>query len=253
LDVLAAMFTEEFGCAAADGERLAVLARERRASFGGTSEDGEEDLMVRLREPRAFGAFAGEFIEDGSLAERTRVAMAGRVFDLLSLPRSEDEAFSVDMRAPPNLLVFARHLARADEFTPLHLLHLVYAVFLDRGLVAAVDVEVRSAVLEDVAAAASPDDRVSALYVSLHLSAVEEPEAMEELRTLLESGAVRWPFKRLVAGVVAPDVRGVAAWVQLAQDEGLLPSGLDPQDPSIHANLPRMHTAFAPLVARWIG
>jgi len=246
------MFTEEFGCAAADGQRLAVLAREQRASFGGTSEDGEEDLVVRLREPRAFGAFAGECIEEGSLAERTRVTMAGRVFDLLSLPRSEDEAFSVAMRAPPNLLVFARHLARADEFTPLHFLHLVYAIFLDRGLVAAVDADVRSGVLEDVAAAALPDDRVSALYVSLHLSAVEEPEAMEELRTLLESGAVRWPFKRLVAGVVAPDVRGVAAWVQLAQDEGLLPTGLDPQDPSIHANLPRMHTAFAPLVMKWI-
>ncbi|MGI0148878.1 MAG: hypothetical protein ACREDF_05040 [Thermoplasmata archaeon] len=52
-----------------------------------------------------------------------------------------------------------------------------------------------------------------------------------------------------MAQVVAPDIGGVAAWVRLAQEEGLLPSGLDPQDPAIHANLPRIHAAFGPLVA----
>lgn len=252
MDALTASFIEDLGCIAADGERLAVLARERRASFGGTSEDGDEDLIVRLRDARAFGAFAGDLLGDGLLAAEARTAIAGRVFDLLSLPRSEDEAFAVELRAPPNLLAFARHLVLSDAFTPLHLLHLVYAVFLDRGLVAAVEPDVRSEVLAHVASSAPPDDPVSALYVSLHLSAVDEAEAVMELRELLESRTVRWPFKRLVARVVAPDVHGVAAWVRLAQDEGLLPQDLDPQDHSIHANLPRMHAAFLSMVAKWI-
>ena len=249
VDALAASFVEDLKCAVADGARLAALARERRITFGGTSEDGDEDLGVRLLDPRGFGSFAGDLLGDSALGTDTRTALAERAFDLLPLPRREDEAFSVEARAPPNLLAFARHLVRTGAFTPLHLLHIVYAVFLDRSLVTAVDQDVRSAVLAHVAATASPDDRVSALYVSLHLSALEETEATAELRTLFESRITRWPFKRLVASVVAPDMRGVVAWVQLAQGEGLLPMGLDPQDPSIHANLPRMHAAFGPLVA----
>jgi len=249
VDVLAASFLEDLRCSATDGTRLADLARGRRASFGGSSEDGDEDLVVRLLDPRAFGTFAGDLLADGGLGTDTRTALAERAFDLLSLPGREDEAFSVEARAPPNLLAFARHLVTTGAFTPFHLLHIVYAVFLDRSLVTAVDRDVRSAVLVHVAATASPDDRVSALYVSLHLSALEESEATAELRTLFESRITRWPFKRLVASVVAPDVRGVVAWVQLAQGEGLLPTGLDPQDSSIHANLPRMHAAFGPLVA----
>jgi len=253
VDALSASFVDDLKCSDAEGARLAHLAREHRNSYGGTYEDGDEDLVVRLRDPRAFGTFAGDFLGDGALAAETRKALAERAFDLLAIPRHEDEPFSVETRGPQNLIALARHLIAASAFTPLHLLHIVYAVFLDRSLVAAVDREARSAVLAHVAASASSDDRVSALYVSLHLSALEEPEATAELRSLFESRIARWPFKRLVASVVAPDVRGVAAWVQLAQGEGLLPTDLDPQDPSIHANLPRMHAAFAPLVAGRLG
>jgi hypothetical protein len=249
---LAASFAEDLGCDSRDASRLAEAARRRQESFGGGSEDGDEDLIVRLRNPRAFGIFAEEHLADIGLAVDTRTALAERAFDLLALPRGEDEAFSLEARAPPNLLAFARHLAIVEAFSTLHLLHLVYAIFLDRSLVTAVDPEVRSAVLAHVAGNASSQDRVSALYVSLHVSALEESEASAELRALFEAHTTRWPFKRLVASIVSPDVRGVAAWVRLAQDESLLPQGLDPQDPSIHANLPRVHTAFAPIVAKWI-
>src|SRR3989304_5504669 len=134
--------------------------------------------------------------------------------------RGVAEPFSVETRGPHNLIALPRPLIAASAFTPLHLLHIVYAVFLDRSLVAAVDRETRSAVLAYVAASASSDDRVSALYVSLHLSALEEPEATVELRSMFESAVPRWLFKRLVAGVVAPDIRGVAAWGPLGQGGG---------------------------------
>jgi len=253
VDALSASFVDDLKCSNAEGARLAHLAREHRTSFGGTSEDGDEDLVVRLRDPRAFGTFAGDRLADDWLAAETRMALAERAFDLLAIPRHEDEPFSVETRGPHNLIALARHLIAASAFTPLHLLHIVYAVFLDRSLVAAVDRETRSAVLAYVAASASSDDRVSALYVSLHLSALEEPEATVELRSMFESAVPRWLFKRLVASVVAPDIRGVAAWVQLAQGEGLLPTDLDPLDPSIHVNLPRMHAAFGSLVAGKLG
>jgi len=251
VDVLTASFVADLRCTGEEGQRLARFARDRLAIFGGSTEDSDEDLVVRLRSPEGFGAFAGGFLEDEGLAVGTRTAMAWRAFDLLTIPRREDEAFSVEARAPRNLLAFARHLIRVDAFTPLHLLHLVYAVFLDRGLISAVDGDVRADVLLHVASTAFPEDRASALYVSLHLSALEEAEAVQMLRAVLEASTVRWPFKRLVAKVAAPDVRGVAAWVRLAQDEGLLPMTLDPQDPSLHANLPRMHASFAELVASW--
>jgi len=205
---------------------------------------------VRLREPAAFGAFAAPLLRDPSLALGTRRALAEHVFDLLPLPRGEDEAFSVSARAPRDLLAFAEFLIEGDVFTPLHLLHLVYALYLDRSLVTAVRASVGEAVLSHVIDAASAE-RVSALYASLHLSALAEAHAVEELRKILEGPRVRIGFKRLLARIVAPDVEGVAAWVVLAQEEGLLPREAATSSPEVVANLPRVQPAFAPLVVRW--
>lgn len=240
-DPLADAFRSEIPCEASVASLLASLAREHRARLGGGPEDTDEDVIVRLRDPRAFGSFAEAVLEDPRVGPAARDAVLEHVFDLLPLPRSEGEVIDVEARAPPRLLSLAAHLAESEGLTVLHVMHLVYALFLDRSLPLNVPRSTRSDVYHAVLGQRDASENLRVVYACLHLAAVADTEAVAELRRALRSREYPASLRRSLAAVAASEDGGRSALTALAQREGLLPGDLrDAQAPAILANIPRL-------------
>ena len=238
---LAAAFRSELPCSDATAALLSSLARERLPVLGGTVEDSEEDLVLRLRDPRIFGAFAESVAEDSRVTSQVRSALIEHVFDLLPLPRTESEVIAVESRAPRHLLALAASLAAVESLSVLHVMHLVYAVFLDRSLVVEVPRKTRRFLVEAIFSDTGSEEELRLLYACLVLSAVPEPEAASELRRILKMTAVPVQSRRALATMAAADDGGHAALVRIARRQGLLPVDLrDPQSPTVLANIQRM-------------
>ncbi|MBI4415955.1 MAG: hypothetical protein HY557_03115 [Euryarchaeota archaeon] len=250
VDALAASFREELRCSEREAASLGTWAKARVPRIAGTFEDDPEDILVRLRDPRVFGEFVEPLLRSRRLRAKTRVALADRAFDLLPIPR-DGQAFLVGSRAPQRLLAIAEYLAARDAFNPLHLLHLVYAVFLDRSLVTNVSKGTRSAILATVARSAGSLERVCALYATMHLASVPPREAAADLRAILSSHGAPQSLRRLLATVVASEGRP-PAWVELAKQEGLLSADASPDEPQVVAAVPRVHPRVATLARRWL-
>lgn len=232
---------------------LASAARANLAGLGGGPEDSDADVVVRLRDPRVFGLFAEAVLADRRAGPAVRDAVLEHVFDLLPLPRSERELIDVDARAPPRLLALALHLAQAEGLTVLHVMHLVYAVFLDRSLVQNVPKATRSALYREVLAARDASEDLRVLYACLHLAAVTEREAAPEFRTTLRSPGYRPSLRRLLASVAASADGGRSILTTLAQREGLLPGDLrGPLEPAVLANIPRLPEKLAAPAAKYL-
>lgn len=253
-DVLSESFRADLRCGHGDAGRLASLARERVPQIVQAEDDSDEDLVLRLQDARILGSFAESLLADRHLAESTRGALVERVFDLLPLPRSEGEVFLVESRAPPHLLALARYLHQTDSMTVLHVMHLVYAVFLDRSLLRNVPRATRSAVLEAVVRGSDASEGLRLLYSALHLAAVPKGEARSEFRRILRSRVVPPNLRRSLARLAASEDGGVADLAQVAQAEGLLPGELaDAEAPAVLVNIPRMLPALAPSARRFLG
>lgn len=239
-------------CGAAEAAKIGSLARDRMRRIAGVAEDSEEDLVVRLRDPRMFGEFAIPLLEDASLSLDLRATLAEHVFDLLPLPRGAGDVIVVESRAPRGLLSVAAFLDRTDRFSVLHGLHLVYALFLDRDLPLRVDRPVRSSVLRRVLANGELSEGLRVFYGALHLASVPETEARVEFRRLLKdadvSPSVRSSMARLVE---APDV-GRRTLASIAREEGILSvDPLQPDDPQAVANIPRLPEALGAVARTW--
>lgn len=229
---LESFFLHDVKCSAEDLERVAAEARERMPEISGSPDDVDEDLVVRLRDARAFGTFVVPLLEDRAISGTTHRALAAYAFDLLPIPRDEREAFLVAARAPPGLLAIASSLG--SDLTTEYVLHLVYAVYLDRSLVTIASEVVRRAVLHAILGSG---ERLAALYATMHLAAVPEDEGARTLRAVLKSSEVPSPTKRRLRQVV---VGGPEQWLELAQEEGLLPQDLAVDDPGTIANTPHV-------------
>ena len=249
-DPLADAFQHDLRCRSRDAARLA--ARARRAHIGG-AEDSVEDLVVRLQDPRTFGDFAANAVRDRRLADTTRLRLAERAFDLLPLPDTEAEVLVVEGRAPPSLLRLIEFLGSRRALTPLHVLHLVYAVFLDRSLVAAVPPRVRARALLRVAGAAQGAEKAVLLYAAMHLAAVSPVEGAATLRHILNSRGVPEGVKRSLSDLAASSDGGMAAWTRLAQAEALLAGDVAPESPAGIANAPRLPERVQAIARRWLA
>ncbi len=252
-DALAEAFRSEIPCEAPVAALLASLARAQLAGLGGGPEDSDADMVVRLRDPRVFGLFAEAALADRRAGPAARDAVLEHVFDLLPLPRSEGELIEVDARAPPRLLALALRLAQSEGLTVLHVMHLVYAVFLDRSLVLNVTKAIRSSLLREVLAVGDASEDLRVLYACLHLASVADSEAVPEFRRTLRSRAHRPSLRRSLALVAASADGGRSVLTSIAQREGLLPSDLgDLQEPTVLANIPRLPEKLAAPAARYL-
>ncbi len=245
-DALAEAFRSEIPCEAGVASLLAALVREHLAQLGGGPEDSDADLTVRLRDPVVFGTFAEAVLEDRRAGAAARDAVLEHVFDLLPLPRSELELIDVEARAPPRLLALALRLAESEGLTVLHVMHLVYAVFLDRTLLLNVPRPIRVAVYRAVLAVGDASEDLRVLYAGLHLSTVSEAEGAAEFRATLRSRRLRASLRQALASVAASEDGGRSALTVVAQREGLVPSEpSEAQRATILANIPRLPERLA--------
>jgi hypothetical protein len=252
-DALAEAFRSEIPCDASTASLLASLAREHLVRLGGGPEDTDADVTVRLRDPRFFGRFAEAVLGDPRAGSGARDAVLEHVFDLLPLPRSEGDLIDVPSRAPPRLLILAQRLGESEGFTVLHVMHLVYAVFLDRFLITSVPRTSRSAVYRAVLDLGDASEDLRVLYAGLHLAAVPESEAVAELRATLRSRTLRPSFRRSLANVAASEDGGQSGLTRAAQREGLLPNDLgEPEGPAVLANIPRLPPKLATLGRKYL-
>jgi len=246
-------FARDLGLPGPDARRLAAAAREVIPRIAGTTDDAEEDFVLRLRDPRIFGEFAASMLGTRGIRPEARLALAEHAFDLLPLPRSEGDVFLVEDRAPPRLLELAAHLADHQGLTVLHVMHVVYALFLDRRLPAKVDRATRSRVLREVLAHPETSPGLRGLYAALHLASVGEPEAASEFRWILRSPDVHPSTKTWLASAAADPEVSAARIALRARDEGLLPADLPEDDPRTMASIPRLPDRLRTLAARWRG
>lgn len=252
--VLSQSIGSDLHCVSEDADLLARLARDHLAYLVGGEEDSDEDRILRLRDPRVFGEFAESILEDHRLSAGTRTAVVERAFDILPLPRTEGEVILVGTRGPPRLLALAAFLVEQDSFTVLHAMHLVYAVFLDRALLANVPRAIRDAVLSRILDLTEADNDLRLLYLAMHLGAVPESEAYDGLRRMLRSRIVPDSFKQAAAEMVSSEDGGVSVLMEIAQQVGLLPAELGDSDaPEVVVNIPRMPVCLASLGARWLS
>lgn len=252
-DALAEAFRSEIPCDASTAALLATLAREHIAALGGGPDDSDADVTVRLRDPVVFGRFAETVVDDRRVDPGVLDAILEHVFDLLPLPRSEGELIEVDSRAPPRLLALAVRLAETEGLTVLHVMHLVYAVFLDRSLVMNVTRITRTALCRFVLGVADASENLRVLYTCLHLAAVPEAEATSELKVVLRSRTLQPSLRHSLASVAASADGGQSALATVAQREGLLPSDLkDAQGPTVVANIPRLPPRVAALSRKYL-
>lgn len=253
-DPLEDLFRSGIGCPAGDARALAAAARLRVPRLAGGADDTEEDLVFRLGDPRTFGEFVAPLLGDGRLARATRTALAERAFDLLDLPRHEGEVFAVETRAPPHLLAIADFLGASESFTILHALHLVYSVFLDRGLLTAVDRGTRERVLRCVLAERGANPGLRTLYACMHLAAMPPKEALETAAVVLDDRGLDRAVRSSLAETAAAEDGGAARLRRIAQDEGLLPrSPRGTDDLAAIANVPRVPGAVAAAARGWLA
>ena len=250
-DTLAESLRADLRCDAPAAAYLATVARERVPRLAGTPEDSDEDLVLRLRDPRVFGEFAASLLEDAGLPSPLREAVAERVFDLLPLPRGEGDVIVVEGRAPKGLLAIADFVAAARGLTVLHVMHLVFAVFLDRGIVREAEKKVRSMILARVLAQAEANPSLRVLYAAMHLAAVPEAEAHRAFRGILRMRGLEDGVKFSLARAAASEDGGVAYLLTLARDEGLVSTEwTDPSAPEVVANIPRLPPRLAAIGRR---
>jgi len=251
-DFLAESVRADLRCDATTAATIAALVRTRLPGITGSAEDSDEDFVQRLRDPRTFGEFAAGLIEEGAIAIDVREILWDRAFDLLPLPRGEGDVIVVEGRAPRRLLSIARCVVEAGRLTVLHVMHLVFAVFLDRRIVQDAKRTDRSVVLAAVLDLAEAGASLRTLYAALHLAEVPEPEAHAALRRLLNSNAGS-EVKTALARAATADDGGVAILLRMAREEGLVSADwTDPTAPEAIANIPRLPPRLTALGRRWL-
>ncbi len=254
VDRLAEAFRAEIPCDAAVAAVLAAHARAHPSGVPGGPEDTDEDLVLRFRDPRIFGAFAEALVRDPTVAEPVRRAALEHAFDLLPLPRTEGDVIQVETRAPPQLLALAQALAREDGLTVLHVMHLVYAVFLDRSLVAHAPRSSRSQIVHAIWARSEAEEGLRTFYAALHLSTVPEREAVAEFRDLVGDETIPASLRESLVSLAASEDGGRNQLTRIAQKEGLLPADLtDAQSPEVIANIPRLPDRLAEEAEQYVA
>lgn len=249
---LAEALRAELECDGPTAATIAGLAREWLPRITNSGEDSDEDLVQRLRDPRVFGEFAASVIEDVKVDSSVCQVLADHAFDLLPLPRGEGDVIAVEVRAPRRLLTIARWLADAHRLTVLHVMHLVFATFLDREIVRVASRGSRSGVLMAVVELPEAAQSLRVFYGAMHLGGVPEPEAHREFRRILESNAEK-AIKDTLAKAAMADDGGVETLLRTAREEGLVSAdSIDPTALEAIVNIPRLPPRLRALGRRWL-
>jgi len=228
-DALPEYLREEFPVIAKEARVLSLQARDAVTEFqrsldpkAAASELSDEDVIARLRDPRAFGRFARHVL-DSRVSRDAKIAVAERTFDLIPIPASDRVAFRVAERTPPGLLRIARYLLENEAFTVLHLLHLIYAAFLDPRILREADRRTRTWVLMAVMSREELPDTARLLTAFLFLAAMSPRDAASAFHGIVGARFVSPTLRAGLAASASGSDGGRAWFAAVAVQEGLVP------------------------------
>lgn len=251
---------EEFPAIPSETRVLTLMAFDAVADFqrsldasAEASELSDEDVIARLQDPRAFGLFARRVL-DSRVSREVKVAVAERVFDVIPIPASEDVAFRVDERTPPGLLRIARVLLENEEFTILHLLHLVYAAFLDPRILRGADRRTRTWVLMAIMSREELPDTARLLGAFLFLAAMSPRDAASAFHGIVSAKFVGIGVRSGLAAAASGSDGGRSWFAAVAAQEGLLPrsSVSEPPTAEFEVRVPAMPEAVRERARAWL-
>ncbi len=206
-------------------QRLLKVSPEEREAFNECLvRMGEEGPREDALAPATFGRLTSLLISHRGIKRGTKLRACQRLFDAIPLPESEDEVFVTAETVPPSLQEASSLLLDGDEFVDYHLLHLIYALYVDpeRGAAAPMTVLGRnlSAILES-----DFEEGLKLLYTYLLLSStgLQPGEAGGLFLLVLEGPGISDKAKRLLALAAADHTFGAEWFAGLASDEGLYP------------------------------
>ncbi len=258
---LPAWLQEQFPALPAEARVLGLLAFDAVADFhrsldagAKASELSDEDVIARLQDPRAFGLFARRVL-DARVSREVKIAVAERAFDLIPIPASEDVAFRVDERTPPGLLRIARVLLENEEFTVLHLYHLVYASFLDLRILREADRRTRTWVLMAIVSREELPDAARLLAAFLFLSAMSPRDAASAFHGIAGARFVSLRVRSGLAAAASGSDGGRAWFAAVAAQEGLLPrsTASGPETAEFEARVPAMPEPVRERARAWLA
>jgi hypothetical protein len=224
----------------------AALEDYRRES----TEGGQPDLGS----PAFFGLLTSHVLRREDISEGTKQRACLEVFHSIPLPEREDEAFLIEDTVPRGLQEAAHFLMKKGEFVEYHLLHLIYALYLDPGLSSTapsgiLEHNLRTILEEDL------QESLRLLYAYLLLSSpVLEPETARRLLSiLLEAPEIAADAKRSICLAAMDRTFAVAWFARLATAEGLFPREEGAQDAVLREVRVRpLHQALSEMAAEWI-
>ncbi len=261
MGALPAWLQEEFPAIPSEVRVLSLSAFDAVADFQRSldpaarpSELSDEDVIARLQDPRAFGLFARRVL-DSRVSREVKIAVAQHAFDLIPIPASEDVAFRVDERTPPGLLRIARVLMENEEFTVLHLYHLVYAAFLDPRILREADRRTRTWVLMAIMSREELPDTARLLAAFLFLSAMPPRDAASAFHGIVGAKFVGRTVRNGLAAAASGSDGGRAWFAAVAVQEGLLPrsSVASPPTAEFEARVPAMPEAVRERAREWLA
>ena len=257
---LRAFVEGEFPVIPSEMRVLQVLAVDAVAEFqrsldpgARASELSDEDVVARLLDPRAFGLFARRVL-DARVSREVKIAVADRAFDLIPIPASEHAVLRVDERTPPGLLRLVRFLLENEAFSVLHLLHLVYASFLDPELLRRSDRATRAWVLMAIVARGEFPEAQRLLASFQFLASMAPRDAASAFDGIVKAKFVS-PTVRSGLAAAASSSDGGRAWFEaVAVQEGLVSpaTGSEVSDVERAARVPVLPENVRVRARRWL-
>ena len=219
----------EFPVIPTEARVLKLLAYDAVAEFqrsldpgARASELSDEDVISRLQDPRPFGLFAHRVL-DARVSREAKIAVAERAFDLIPIPATEHIAFPVEERTPPALLRIVKYLLENESFTVLHLLHLIYASFLDPKVLQDADRRTRTWVLLAIMVREELPETPRLLAAFQFLASMAPRDAAAAFDGILKARFVSSTVRSGLAAAASGSDGGRTWFAAVATEEGLLP------------------------------
>jgi hypothetical protein len=217
------------------------------------TELSDEDVVFRLQDPRAFGLFARR-VHDARVSREVKIAVAERAFDLIPIPAFEHDAFPVAERTPPGLLRIVRFLLENESFSVLHLLHLIYAAFLDPEVLRSADRVTRTWVLMAIVAREELPETQRLIAAFQFLAAMAPRDAAAAFDGIVKAKHVSPAVRTGLAAALSGSDGGRAWFAAVAIQEGLLPPGNESEASKIEfaARVPGVPENVGARARRWL-
>ena len=230
-EALLAFLEREFPVIPTETRVLQLLAYDAVAEYqrsldpaAEAAELSDDDVVSRLQDPRAFGLFARR-VHDARVSREVKIAVADRAFDLIPIPASEHDAFPVAERTPPGLLRIVRFLLENESFSVLHLLHLIYAAFLDPEVLRSADRQTRTWVLMAIVAREELPETQRLIAAFQFLAAMVPRDAAAAFDGIVKAKHVSPAVRTGLAAALSGSDGGRAWFTAVAIQEGLLLPG----------------------------